>query len=915
MAWQSSAQALFSPYGQSSANGLQSHFEDKVVLSPHFAFARIGKTWEEPRISKHRYSWEKPEKRGPRRPFFLRWWFYVPVILCLVAGVVAWGTYVYMSAQFEKRAEEFDLSQMSHMEAASIILDRKGNEMGKIFIQNRHPVSLANVNPMMVKAVIAAEDNKFYKHKGVDYMGVIRAALANYRRGKISQGASTVTQQVARNSFELRERTYKRKILEMFLAERIEKHFSKEEIMELYLNRVYFGSGFYGVEAAARGYFGRSAKDLEIGQCAMLAGLLKNPNGLSPWNNKEGAKGTRDVVLRKMREEGFINKQTMELETNAPLLVMKRTNPFKVSYAIDYIRQQAIAALGYDRAMNGGFKIRTTLDQELQRTAEASMRETIARTEGRPGYDHVTFESFRKISKPIEDEINRGNMSIKMPEPKYLQGAVMALENSTGGVLAMVGGRDFKHSEYNRATMARRPAGTAFVPFVFAAAYEKGVFPGDLVEDACMDNRYVGIGGSGGILGEWGVERADNEYDGSIPTRAALALGKNAATVRLGMRAGLDQVIKVAKDAGIESPMRNYTNTFLGSSEATLEELTLAYTIFPNGGFRAKEPYIIEKITDAAGETIFAENVEKVRAISPEAAWQVHAGLEEAIRLGTGSAAFANYGLKNMPVGGKTGTAYNFTDTYFFGYNSSVTCGVWVGFDKPTRIYRGAFGKDLALPIWTKIMNEAAEKFPAVVIPRPDTLKPVEICRVSGLLATPKCFIQTVHNGQTVDEPCTYTEYATKEEIPQERCDVHGGGIRNYTKVYEQEEWPRPTSAVDLATIRPVAVMTPALLGLTDVYNSVRPGTRDDIPVMKAIRAGQEEGTPASDQQAPAADGAAPAAEAVPVAQAVPAGVGESTVSAMPAEPEVRKAEAVTPLDSPVDAPAIQAPTPEPINF
>jgi 1A family penicillin-binding protein len=857
-------------------------------------------------IKKHLYSWERPEKRGRGKPFFLRWWFYTPIVLLGVFAVAGWLAWTYFTAQFEKRAEEFDLSQMAHMEAASIIYDRKGTEMGKIFIQNRNPVPLSSVSPMMVNAVIAAEDNKFYKHKGVDYMGVVRAALANYRKGKISQGASTVTQQVARNSFELRERTYKRKILEMYLAERIEKNFSKNEIMELYLNRVYFGSGFYGVEAAARGYFGRSAKDLEVGQCAMLAGLLKNPNGLSPWNNKEGATQTRNVVLRKMKEEGFINNAAYKQEVDAPLLVMKRTNPFKVSYAIDYIRQQAIKALGYDRAMNGGFHIKTTLDLEMQRAAESAMRDTLTKVEQRDGYAHPTFEDFRKISKPIEEEMHRGNMSIKMPEPKYLQGAVMALENSTGGVLAMVGGRDFKHSEYNRATQARRPAGTAFVPFVFASAYEKGIFPGEIVEDACMDNRYVMVGGNAGILGEWGVERADNEYDGPIPTRAALALGKNAATVRLGMQVGVEQVAKVAKDAGITSPLRKYSNAFLGSSEATLEELTLAYTVFPNGGIRPSEPYIIEKITDAAGEVAYAEKSEKVKALSPEAAWQVHAGLEEAIRLGTGASAFSSYGLKNMPVAGKTGTAYNFTDTYFFGYNSSVTCGVWVGFDRPTRIYRGAFGKDLALPIWTKIMNQAAEDFPAVAIPRPNTLKPVEICRVSGLLATPRCAVETVHNGQTVEQPCTYTEYATEAQMPQVRCDIHGGGIRNYAKVYEEEEWPRPTSAVDLATIRPIAVTAPSLLGFNDVYNSVKPAAArfDDIPVQKAIPVGQEA------QPAPA-DGSAPVA--VPVAEGVP--VAEAVAAAPAAEPEVRKAEAVTPLDSPVDAPAIQAPTPEPINF
>ncbi|MET0253092.1 MAG: transglycosylase domain-containing protein, partial [Terrimicrobiaceae bacterium] len=432
----------------------------------------------------------------------MRWWFYLPVGLVALAVALAWAGWAYFSVQYERRAAEFDLKQLERMEAASIIYDRDGKELGKIFIQNRNPVSLDKISPLMVNAVVAAEDNKFFEHHGVDYAGVVRAAITNYRRGRISQGASTVTQQLARNSFELRERTYKRKLVEMFLALRIERNFPKAKIMELYLNRVYFGSGFYGVEAAARGFFGRSAKDLNSGQCAMLAGLLRSPQLLSPWNNKEGATLARNFVLKRMKEQGLISGAEYKEQIELPLYVMKRTNPFKVSYAIDYIRQQAVAALGYRRAMNGGFRIYTTLDSKLQRVAEQSVRETLAKVETRPDYQHVTFEAYRKFVQPIEEEIIRGNMLIKMPEPKYLQGAVMALENSTGGVLAMVGGRDFKHSEYNRATMARRPAGTAFTPFVFAAAYEKGIFPGEIVEDACLDNRFVMVGGDSGILGE-----------------------------------------------------------------------------------------------------------------------------------------------------------------------------------------------------------------------------------------------------------------------------------------------------------------------------------------------------------------------------------------------------------------------------
>ncbi len=821
--------------------------------------------------------------------------------LVIVGIAGAWVGWQVLSAIYEKKAEEFDLSQISKMEAASVIYDREGKELGKIFILNRHPVALSNVSPMMMKAVMAQEDAKFYKHNGVDYLGILRAALANYRRGKISQGASTVTQQLARNSFPLKERTYQRKLTEIFLSQRIEKNFSKEQIMELYLNRVYFGSGFYGVEAAARGYFGRSAKDLTLGQCAMLAGLLKSPQNLSPWNNLEGATQTRNMVLKRMREEGYIDNEQLKEETSLPLYVMKRTNPFKVSYAVDFVRQQTIAALGYEKAMNGGFKIYTSLDAKMQRTAELALRGSLATAEQHEGYNHETYEQYRTRVKAIEDKINQGNMSMKLPEPKYLQGAALAVDNGTGAIRAIVGGRDFKHSEYNRAFQARLPVGTAFTPFVFAAAFEKGIFPGETVEDACLDNRYVMIGGSSGILGEWGVERVENEYEGPIPLRDALAQGKNAATVRLGFRAGLDNVKKTAAAAGITSPIRDYANAFLGSSEMTLEELTLAYTIFPNNGTRPRQPYIIDKIIDGAGSQIFTASPQRVKAISPEAAYQVNVGLQDALRLGTGAAAYTD-GLRDMPAGGKTGTAYNFTDAWFFGYDSSVTCGVWVGFDRPTRIYRGAFGSNLALPVWTKIMNAAAEDFPTGKFVKPDSLTPVEICKSSGLLAVPQCVAPSPNPAN----PGTYIEFATKEQLPQIRCDVHGGGIRNYAKEYNQEEWPRAAAAIDLATIRPIAVMAPTLMGLSDVYSSVKPAAQkfdeSNIPVARAIPVNAEPATPAA---VPAADGTAPVAQ--------PAGAED--VIALPAEPEVRRAEPVKPLDSGLDAPAIQAEPPPPLNF
>ena len=821
----------------------------------------------------------------------------------MVLAFAGWIALGIVSRHFENRAGEFDISHVGQMESASILYDRNGKEFGKIFIQNRQPVPFDKISPMLVKAVIAAEDNKFYEHDGVDYMGVLRAAIANYRRGKISQGASTVTQQLARNSFELRERTYQRKIVEMYIAWRIERAFSKKQIMEMYLNRVYFGSGFYGVEAAARGYFGKPASELSIGQCAMLAGLLKSPQALSPWNDIEGATATRNFVLGRMRDLGFITKEQLREESELKLYAMRRTNPFKVSYAVDMIRQQAIKALGFESAMNGGYRIETTLVSEMQKTAERAVRDSLSRVEGLPGYTHPTFAQYRESVKDIEEAINKGNMTAKFPEPKYLQGAALAFENDNGGILAMVGGRDFKHSEYNRAVQGRRPAGTAFTPLVYTAAYEAGIFPGEIVQDACIDNRFVMVGGETGILGEWGVEKAENDYEGPMTTREALVKGKNAATVRLGMQVGLEDVKKTAAKMGITSPVRDYANSFLGSSEVTLDELALAYSVFPNLGSRPAELHIIKRIVRSDGTVIFEAPRSRVPAISAAAAYQTHTALVDIMREGVGSLATREYGLGAFPVAGKSGTSYNFSDTYFFGYTSAVTCGVWVGFDKPTKIFRGAFGKDLALPIWSKIMNVAAEDFPAKTVERPPELKDVEICQTSGLLATPGCRIEyrDPTSGISSTQSLAYIEFATEKEVPQIRCDVHGGGVRNFARQYDDAEWPRAAAAVDLSTIRPVAVAAPTLIGFNDVYQSVRPGganvDESSIPVAKAIAVGD-----APDAEKKTGDGEV---AATPVPEAPPA----------PADPEVRRAEAVQPLDSPLDAPAIQLPAPAPMNF
>ena len=813
----------------------------------------------------------------------------MPVILLITGSFVGLAVYGWVVAEFQAKADSFDLEKLPKMESASVILDRSGKQMGKIFIQNRLPIPYDQIPREMVNAIVAEEDNRFFEHHGVDYFGVLRAAISNYRQGRVKQGASTVTQQLARNSFDLKERTIQRKILEMFVARRIEEHLTKEKIMELYLNRVYFGSGLYGVEAAARGYFGKPAKEMSIGECAMLAGLLKSPNSLSPWNNPEAAKRVRDFVLTRMRELHLITREEYQNAEEMNLVVRKRTNPNRVSYAIDLVRQQAIAALGYDRAMNEGVLIQTTFDETMQQTAERALRSHLETIEHRPSYSHMTYERYRQINQNLEDAAQRGE-PVTMPPPGYLQGAVLAVDNTSGGILAVVGGRNFLHSEYNRALQGRRPPGTLFTPMVAAAAYEKGIFPGDPVDDACIDNHYVMIGGDNGILGEWGVERPDNEYEGPMPSHEAVSRGKNAAVVRLGFRTGIEDLGKLCKNAGIRSPLRDVANAYLGTSEMALDELTLAYTSFPGGGTRPSKLFTITRITDPEGNLLYENPVQRVPVLSANAAYQVHAVLQDAL-FKTCALEAAASGLKpETPLAGKAGTAYDFTDTWFVGYSSAVTCGVWVGLDKPAKIFRGAFGKDLALPIWAQVMNSSLGVFPARPIVIPPDLKPVEICRSSGLLPSEGC---RKFPGMIA------TEYATDAEMPSGPCDVHGGGVRSYSKELGQEDWPRAAAAVDLTRIRPIMVNAPTLLAQNDLYRSVNPilrnGASDDTGV-KVKRATTPDG------KDPGVQGGTPAvtnAEA-----ALPSG-----------EKEIRRAEPVRPMDIPTAIPVLTIPAPKPAEF
>ena len=853
--------------------------------------------------------------RFDRRRWFAKPKFYVPIGVILVAGL-GFGLYFWsVASTLNEEAKTFDLSQLEQMESASVILDRNDKIFGQIYVENRETIPYDQIPRDLVNAVVSMEDNKFYQHGGYDLFGIVRAALKNFTAGHVRQGASTITQQLARNSFSLKEKTFRRKLLEIFLSRRIEERFGKQKIMELYLNRIYFGGGLYGAEAASRGYFGKAARDMTLAECATLAGLIKSPNKLSPWGDKVLSRDARNVALGRMRDLGFITRGQCETAQAEDIRIGSRQSAQGQTYAVDYIRQQVIAAVGWDRAMNEGYRIHTTIDAELQKVGEESLKAELNEVEQHSGYSHPTYEAYATRYRNAK-QLNVPNVTTA---PDYLQGALIALDNQTAGILVLVGGRDFEHNQFDRALQARRPAGTAIKPFVYATAFENGLFPGSLVEDSALDNRAVMIGGTTGILGEWGPESEENRYEGPMTARQALAKSKNGATVRIGMTVGVEPVIQLCRNAGIKSPLRQFPATFLGSSEITLAELALAYTIFPNGGWRPEAPHILDRIEEKDGTVVWQAPEPRPggRVIKPETAYEVHSCLVDALETGTGRLAREKYGLKKFPAAGKTGTAYDFTDALFVGYDNSISCAVWAGFDKPQRIYRGAFGSEIALPVWVKMMNAANDRYPAKEIVQPAGMQQVEICSRSGLLATDKCYDSVKSpGGEIVRKRTTYMEVATPAQVPVDSCNVHGEAKARLVRDLPASGFPRASLAVDPTRVSAVAVKGPVLLAENDPYNAVNSTLKPKPPPDKANTNPEETmpdpTKPVLKAQPAEMDPNKPILKAEPVEM----DPNKPILKAQPVDPtpppkEIRRAEPVRPTDE-IPADQILRPSPPP---
>lgn len=764
----------------------------------------------------------KPKK--PRRAGFYKrktFWFTLLLFLILIPaglGLVAWKYAMDFSLPYRERAEVYDMERINDLEIPSLILDRNGREIGRIFVQNRSIISIDDVPKIFIDALRAGEDQRFYEHKGVDYIGVIRAAYLNWKANETTQGASTITQQLARNAYDLEterrkrdESSMQRKIVEAFLAMRIEKHYSKKQILEFYLNRIYFGSGYYGIRSASLGYFGKEPRDLTALESAAIVGAIKNPTNLSPINSAQKNQHSRNLVLGRMADLGTISRREARKLQEETLLLNPKPLQRGTTHLYERIADTVNDLLGEDALATGGFTIHTTILAEAQNAAEGALRESLEKAEKNPGFRAQTMAAFRA-------DPDRG-------APEFLQGACLMIDHETGEVLAHVGGRNYALVPYDFIELGKSPLGTAFFPFVYAAGLERGLTPSTPLEDDAMDNRAVMVGGREGILGEWGMEVDSPVYEKTITARHALEHSKIAATVRWVDQVGLQNVVDTAVTFGF--PLQNaelLRRVAVGFEEVTLPQAVRAMAAFPLGGKLGPEKLAyVDRVVSPSGTIVYRRPIQPIRhtpVIDPATAWQVHSMMAGGLYRGSAKGALDNLVERPFHGSGKGGSTNDFSDCWFLGYNSRVTCGVWTGFltGRGETIYQGAFSRDLALPVWQAAMNAAAPSFHGEAMRPPPNVVEIPICIRSGQRATEFCqeYAEDPATGVVQSRPTSVSEYFRRGSERISYCATHSG-VTGEPNLHSDGRLNLP--ALDAMPIRP---KSPALVG-DDPYHTELP--------------------------------------------------------------------------------------------
>jgi 1A family penicillin-binding protein len=637
--------------------------------------------------------------------------FAVVAFICILAGTGI-GFYSYFSRDLPSTDDLMDVKPWIR----TVLYDIKGRPIKSFYEQDRVIVSRDEVPQHLINAFIATEDRSFYSHWGLNMLAIGKALYEDIVARRIVRGASTITQQLARNLFLTQEQTLTRKIKEAIVAVKIERHYTKDEILQMYLNQIYFGDGAYGVESAARHLFGKTAGDLTLAESAMLAGLPRNPTAYSPRRRFDVAKRRQAIVLRSMNEMGMITAAEAAAAKADTIVIVERQKAEPGAYFAEHIRRELEQNYGAAAIYREGLRVYTTLDLDLQIAAEKAVEDHLRRLEG--AFDYVVRDTLGAESTP--DDVVKTD---------YIQGALVALDPTTGYVLAMVGGRDYVESNWNRATQSLRQPGSAFKVFVYTAAIDNGYTPADII----MDDPLVVDMPDGS---QWRPKNYKDRYYGPVTLRYALAKSINIPAIKLADRLGQQTVVEYSKRMGITSRLRPYRSIALGSFEVTLLELTSAVGVLATSGIRA-EPMTILKIETRNGKVVERNDPKKTEVLNAQTAYIVTDMLESVVEYGT--AASVKWRGLDKTVAGKTGTTDEYTDAWFIGYSPDLVAGAWVGFDDKITMGEGQEGARIALPIWVEFMKKALEAYPDRPFARPHGIVVREVCEDTGLLATANC--------------------------------------------------------------------------------------------------------------------------------------------------------------------------------
>ena len=687
----------------------------------------------------------------PVKPWFTRPWIWIIVFVGLLSIWAARRTYVIYEYELPSIEEVYNIEPPLKTK----IYARDGTLLQEFYNQNRIMTPYADLPPQLPKMLMAVEDQEFYDHWGINIRRIFITAAKNLVQMRIEGGASTITQQLARMLFLDREQTYSRKFKEALTAIKLERTYSKNEILEMYLNLYYFHRA-YGISAAARVFFNKNASDLTVSESAIILGMLRGPVINSPFNNPDKSLQARNRVLYSYYSEDGISKEeydslkALPLEINPP-----EEEPGKAPYFTEYIRQYIEKTYGVDKLYNGGLKVYTTLDWDLQQAAESSLVQHMDSLQKSIDARHRITDT--KYTDVLPDTVDENGDSIRVY--KQINGAAITIDNRNGDVLVMIGGKDFTKSKFNRAIQAPRQPGSAFKPFIYTAAMDNGWTPDSILYDNSI---VLDIPGTE----NWRPHNFDNQYLGRMTLRMGLKKSRNMISAKLLLKIRPELAVYYAQQMGIESPLRAVPSLAMGSSEVRVEELTSAYTVFPNGGIRIPPRHIL-KIIDRY-DNVLEDNtaVRREEVLSEQTAY-IMVNMMESVMEPGGTGYKARWLGFTRPAAGKTGTSNDFKDNWYVGYTPQITTGVWVGFDDFISIGNNATGSANGLPIWTSIMLAAHKDLPVEDFPVPPGMVFKDICEESGKLATKYC-------SNVISE--VYREV----NVPTDSCDIcQNRGLNN----------------------------------------------------------------------------------------------------------------------------------------